>query len=416
MRRSNDEALAARLRDPAPDAAARARARRRRRPARAQRVAPVAMHRLAERVHPPAHLEPEPGRAPVLVHRVRELVLGCSVGQRRARVGERERDEAPPGQAALHTRPRQPRDHAAGVVHQAGRREVVPVAGRPAGRATPGGGTSSRPRRGRRIPPSGRRYAGPGARYAYRRGTLAAVVRGACQRDRARVRPALGRIRRGPPGRPRLPALDVAAVPRGRVRATADRALPPRTRTVASPACCRSSRRAACRCCGAARPSAHGCRRCRAPRWRGRSRATGRRPRRCSRRPSQRARERSGARLQVKRAAADLDGLVAERRRRPWRVSYVLSLPDDESALRFGNSRNHGRIKWAVNKAAQGGCARAGRRRLGRRPRLVSALSQDDARGGRPAAPAATLRGDVERDGPARADAAVRRRAGRGRA
>ena len=39
----------------------------------------------------------------------------------------------------------------------------------------------------------------------------------------------------------------------------------------------------------------------------------------------------------------------------PWRLSYVLALPDDESQLRFGNSRNHGRITWAVNKASKEG-------------------------------------------------------------
>ena len=69
----------------------------------------------------------------------------------------------------------------------------------------------------------------------------------------------------------------------------------------------------------------------------------------------ERARERSGTRLQVKRATADLDGLVAEVGGAPWRASYVLSLPDDPGELRFGNSRNHGRIKWAVNKASKEG-------------------------------------------------------------
>ena len=67
------------------------------------------------------------------------------------------------------------------------------------------------------------------------------------------------------------------------------------------------------------------------------------------------ARARSGARLQIKRAAADLDGLVRDVGRAPWRASYVLALPDDEGDLRFGNSRNHGRIKWAVNKAHREG-------------------------------------------------------------
>jgi CelD/BcsL family acetyltransferase involved in cellulose biosynthesis len=65
--------------------------------------------------------------------------------------------------------------------------------------------------------------------------------------------------------------------------------------------------------------------------------------------------ERARARLQIKRAAPDLDGLVPDVGGAPWRASYVLSLQDDESALRFGNSRNHGRIKWAVNKAGKEG-------------------------------------------------------------
>ena len=69
----------------------------------------------------------------------------------------------------------------------------------------------------------------------------------------------------------------------------------------------------------------------------------------------QAALERSEARLQIKRAAPDLDGLVPGLAGAAWRTSYVIALPDDESALRFGNSRNHGRIKWAVNKAAKEG-------------------------------------------------------------
>lgn len=67
------------------------------------------------------------------------------------------------------------------------------------------------------------------------------------------------------------------------------------------------------------------------------------------------ARRRSGARVQIKRAAPDLDGLVEGVAGAPWRASYVLALPKEESELRFGNSRNHGRIKWAVNKARKEG-------------------------------------------------------------
>jgi Acetyltransferase (GNAT) domain len=66
------------------------------------------------------------------------------------------------------------------------------------------------------------------------------------------------------------------------------------------------------------------------------------------------ARERS-AQLQVKRGGPDLDGLSAEVGGAPWRRGYVLALPGDPAALRFGNSRNHGRIRWAVNKARKEG-------------------------------------------------------------
>lgn len=34
-----------------------------------------------------------------------------------------------------------------------------------------------------------------------------------------------------------------------------------------------------------------------------------------------------------------------------WRLTYVVGLPDRPEKLRFGDSRNHSRIKWAVNKA-----------------------------------------------------------------
>lgn len=61
------------------------------------------------------------------------------------------------------------------------------------------------------------------------------------------------------------------------------------------------------------------------------------------------------ARLQIKRAAADLEGLTEGLGGAPWRTSYVVDLPDDPEGIRFGNSRNHSRIKWAVNKARKEG-------------------------------------------------------------
>jgi hypothetical protein len=37
----------------------------------------------------------------------------------------------------------------------------------------------------------------------------------------------------------------------------------------------------------------------------------------------------------------------------PWLSTYTMDLPAGPSEVRFGNSRNHARIKWAVNKAAR---------------------------------------------------------------
>ena len=62
-----------------------------------------------------------------------------------------------------------------------------------------------------------------------------------------------------------------------------------------------------------------------------------------------------GTRLQLKAPSARLDGLVPGVVGVPWRQTYVLELPDSPDRLRFGSSRNHARIKWAVNKAARMG-------------------------------------------------------------
>ena len=58
-------------------------------------------------------------------------------------------------------------------------------------------------------------------------------------------------------------------------------------------------------------------------------------------------------RLQLKVGEQRLDGLVQGLSGVPGEPSYVLDLPDDPERLRFGNARNHGRIKWAVNKAGR---------------------------------------------------------------
>jgi CelD/BcsL family acetyltransferase involved in cellulose biosynthesis len=58
-------------------------------------------------------------------------------------------------------------------------------------------------------------------------------------------------------------------------------------------------------------------------------------------------------RLQLKVREPTLDGIVHGLSGVAWEPSYVLDLPDDSEHLRFGNTRNHGRIKWAVNKAGR---------------------------------------------------------------
>ena len=66
-------------------------------------------------------------------------------------------------------------------------------------------------------------------------------------------------------------------------------------------------------------------------------------------------RDHPGLRLQLKLASPEVAGLVEGLRVAPWRLSYVLSLPDCPEKLRFGDSRSHGRIKWEVRAAAKRG-------------------------------------------------------------
>ena len=56
-------------------------------------------------------------------------------------------------------------------------------------------------------------------------------------------------------------------------------------------------------------------------------------------------------RLQLKAESAELEPLAEEVVGAPWRLTYVLPLPERGGELRFGSSRNHSRVKWAVNKA-----------------------------------------------------------------
>jgi hypothetical protein len=63
----------------------------------------------------------------------------------------------------------------------------------------------------------------------------------------------------------------------------------------------------------------------------------------------------AGLRLQLKQATRTLDDLIPGLQGAPWRVSYMKPLPDDPDRLRFGKSKNHARIMWAVRKAQREG-------------------------------------------------------------
>lgn len=63
----------------------------------------------------------------------------------------------------------------------------------------------------------------------------------------------------------------------------------------------------------------------------------------------------SGLRLTVKAQGAALDELVEGVSGRETHATYTMQLPADPDELRFGDSRNHGAIKRAVNKAAKAG-------------------------------------------------------------
>ncbi len=60
-----------------------------------------------------------------------------------------------------------------------------------------------------------------------------------------------------------------------------------------------------------------------------------------------------GARLQLKVPSTQINELVDGVVRLPWKLTYVLELPERSAELHFGSSRNHARIKWAVGKAAK---------------------------------------------------------------
>ena len=64
-----------------------------------------------------------------------------------------------------------------------------------------------------------------------------------------------------------------------------------------------------------------------------------------------------GARLQLKPAEPTLDGLVEGLAGAPYATTYVVELPARAEDLRFGDSRNHNRIRTGVRKALREGLA-----------------------------------------------------------
>ena len=66
----------------------------------------------------------------------------------------------------------------------------------------------------------------------------------------------------------------------------------------------------------------------------------------------ERVRRLPGGRLRVKLAGPALDGFLPGLVGFPHESTYSLLLPPCPQDLRFGNSRNHARVRWAVNKAA----------------------------------------------------------------
>jgi CelD/BcsL family acetyltransferase involved in cellulose biosynthesis len=66
-------------------------------------------------------------------------------------------------------------------------------------------------------------------------------------------------------------------------------------------------------------------------------------------------RSETGTRFELKLPAPVPDGVADGLACEPWRLSYSIELPAQPDTLRFGNSRNHARIKWALHKAQRHG-------------------------------------------------------------
>jgi hypothetical protein len=62
-----------------------------------------------------------------------------------------------------------------------------------------------------------------------------------------------------------------------------------------------------------------------------------------------------GTQLELRLASPSCEGVVAGLAGARWRSNYRLNLPQKPVQLRFGDSRNNARIKWALGKAARQG-------------------------------------------------------------
>jgi CelD/BcsL family acetyltransferase involved in cellulose biosynthesis len=63
----------------------------------------------------------------------------------------------------------------------------------------------------------------------------------------------------------------------------------------------------------------------------------------------------TGVRLQLKLRRAELEGVVEGLAGVPWRPNYVVGLPQDPEALRFGDARNNATVRRAIRKAERDG-------------------------------------------------------------
>jgi len=65
----------------------------------------------------------------------------------------------------------------------------------------------------------------------------------------------------------------------------------------------------------------------------------------------------SGRLLQIKSYMVNLNKKVESLNKYLWREIYLKEIPDYPDEIRFGNSKNHTSVKWAVNKAKKNGVA-----------------------------------------------------------